>query len=71
MTARPASGGDEAGSVPGLPGPIWFVMSFAAYLGLALATKSVVLNWIVGPLWLVVTLCVLPTAIGRVRARLT
>ena len=55
--------------VAGLPGPGWFVVSFAAYLGLALVAKSVVLNWIVGPLWLLLTLYVLPAAVGRVTGR--
>ncbi|MCB0971589.1 MAG: hypothetical protein KDA97_08750 [Acidimicrobiales bacterium] len=50
--------------VEGLPGPAWIVASFAAYVALGLAFKSVVLNWIVGPTWLVVTLYVLP-ALGR------
>lgn len=50
--------------VEGLPGPGWIVASFAVYVVLGLLTKSVVLNWIVGPLWLVTTLYVLPT-LGR------
>ena len=54
----------SAGRVPHLPSPIWFVVSFAVYVALGLVTRSTVLNWIVGPLWLLVTLYVLPL-VGR------
>jgi hypothetical protein len=45
-----------------LPSAAWFGVSFVVYVVLALSTKSVVLNWIIGPLWLFLTLWLLPTA---------
>ncbi len=54
-------------SVPGLPGPGWFVASFLAYVVLGLVLRSVVLNWVVGPLWLLVTLVLLPGAARALR----
>ncbi len=51
--------------VPGLPAPIWFVASFITYVAAGLILKSVVLNWIVGPLWLLVTMVLIPTAVRR------
>ena len=66
MTA-PAS--DPRRPVPGLPSPAWFVATFVGYVVLGLVTKSAVLNWVVGPLWLLLTLYVLPELFRRVRGR--
>ena len=60
---------DPGRPVPGLPGPAWFVATFVGYVVLGLVTRSVVLNWVVGPLWLLVTLYVLPEAVRRLRGR--
>lgn len=51
--------------VPGLPAPIWFVVSLVVYVVAGLVLKSVVLNWIVGPLWLLVTIVLIPAAVRR------
>lgn len=55
--------------VEGLPGPGWIVLSFVVYVALGLVLKSVVLNWIVGPLWLLGTLYLLPTSVRSLAAR--
>ena len=45
--------------------PVWaYVASFVVYVVLGYFFTSVVLNWIVGPLWLVATLHLLPRALG-------
>ncbi len=44
----------------------WAVL-FAVYVGLGVVLKSVVLNWIVGPLFPLVFLYLLPRALGRHR----
>lgn len=51
--------------MPGLPGAPWFVVTFVVYVVLGLVIKSAVLNWIVGPLWLLATLYLVPLALGR------
>lgn len=51
---------DVAGS---LPPARWIVASLAAYIVLGLLLRTVVLNWVVGPLWLFLTLYVAPTAL--------
>lgn len=60
MTSRP---------VEHLPGPGWFVATFAVYIVLGVTVKSPVLNWIIGPLWLFLTLFVVPALYRGVRAR--
>lgn len=60
---------DPRRPVAGLPSPVWFGATFVAYIVLGLTTRSVVLNWVVGPLWLVVTLYVLPQLVRRVSGR--
>ena len=57
-----------ADHIEDLPRPSWFVASFALYVTLGLLFKSAVLNWIVGPLWLVLTLWLLPALARRARA---
>lgn len=44
---------------------IWYVVTFAVYVALGVTLKSVVLNWIVGPLFPVLTLYVLPTLLRQ------
>ena len=44
-----------------------YVTAFVVYVALGYFLKSVVLNWIVGPLFLLVVLYVVPKAFGRVR----
>ena len=48
-----------------LPAAGWFVASFLAYIACGLVFHTLVLNWVVGPAWLVVTLFALPTAWRR------
>ena len=47
------------------PGPWLYVLAFVVYVVLGLLTRSVVLNWIVGPLFLLLTLYLLPLAVRR------
>ena len=46
-----------------------YMAALVAYVALGLVVKSVVLNWIVGPLFLLFTLYLLPRALQRLRAR--
>ncbi|MDH4169786.1 MAG: hypothetical protein OEW42_09375 [Acidimicrobiia bacterium] len=55
--------------VEGLPRAHWFVVTFVVYVALALVVKSTVLNWIIGPLWLLITLFLVPNLFRRVRRR--
>jgi hypothetical protein len=50
------------------PRPWLYVVAFLAYVALGLLTGSVVLNWIVGPLFPLLALYLVPLAIRR-RAR--
>ena len=52
-----------------LPTVGWFVLTLVVYIALGLLFKRAVLNWVVGPLWLVGTLYLLPTVARAVRAR--
>lgn len=38
-----------------------YIVSFVAYVVLGLLFKSAVLNWIIGPLWLLITLHLIPS----------
>jgi hypothetical protein len=44
-----------------------YVAAFVVYVVLGYFLKSVVLNWIVGPLFLLLVLYVVPKAFGKVR----
>lgn len=46
-----------------------YAAAFTAYVVLGMLTKSFVLNWIVGPLWLVLVLHVLPRSLRRLSRR--
>ena len=46
-----------------------YVVSFAVYVGAGLAFKSTVLNWIIGPLWLLLSLWLVPNAVRLVFRR--
>ena len=46
------------------------VVSFIVYVALGVAFKGLVLNWVVGPLWLLLTLYLLPLAFDRARQAL-
>ena len=57
---------------PGRPlseNPYAWLVLFVVYVALGVVLKSVVLNWIVGPLFPLVFLYVLPRARGRRRAQ--
>ncbi|MEZ5166037.1 MAG: hypothetical protein R2695_05940 [Acidimicrobiales bacterium] len=54
---------------PEMPHPVALVAVFVADVALGIAFKSVFLNWIVGPLFLVITLFVVPSALSRLRRR--
>lgn len=45
--------------------PAAYVAAFVSFVVLGYFLKSVVLNWIVGPLWLVLVLGVIPKAFRR------
>ena len=47
--------------------PAAYVAALVVYVVLGYFLKSAILNWIVGPLWLVLVLHVLPKALGRRR----
>lgn len=47
----------------------WIVFSFVLYVVLGTILKSVVLNWVVGPLFLFTTLWAVPSAIHFLRSR--
>ena len=50
------------------PGPWHYVVAFVGYVVLGLLTRSVVLNWIVGPLFPLLVLYVVPRLVeGLVR----
>lgn len=44
---------------------IWYVVALVLYIGLGLLLKSVLLNWIIGPLFLLMVLYLVPTAVRR------
>jgi hypothetical protein len=46
------------------PGPWLYVLAFVVYVVLGLLTRSVVLNWIVGPLFPLLFLYVVPRLAG-------
>jgi hypothetical protein len=50
-----------------LPPAGWFIASFLAYVACGLVLHTLVLNWIVGPIWLVVTLWAVPVAWRRLQ----
>jgi uncharacterized membrane protein len=52
------------------PSPWLFVPVFVLYVVLGLLAKSAVLNWIVGPLFPLLVLYVIPHLAGRARRRL-
>ncbi len=41
-----------------------YVLAFVAYVALGYVFKSAVLNWIIGPLWLLLTFELVPRALG-------
>jgi hypothetical protein len=47
--------------------PAAYVAAFVVYVALGYFLKSWVLNWIVGPTFLVMVLYLLPKALGRTR----
>ena len=61
--AGPRTGDD--GRAAGLPAAGWFALSFIVYVALGVTIKSVVVNWVVGPLWFFVTLSLVPSALRR------
>lgn len=45
--------------------PIWpWILSLALFVVLGFAFKSVVLNWVIGPIFPLVTLFLIPRALG-------
>jgi hypothetical protein len=56
-TDRPELSRDRAA-----PGPAAYSLAFVSYVALGLWTNGLVLNWVVGPLYLVVVLYAVPQA---------
>jgi hypothetical protein len=54
--------------LPTEPSPVAYLAALAAYVVLGLLFRSAVLNWIVGPLFLVAALHVLPAGLRRLRS---
>ena len=52
-----------------LPAASWFVVTFVVYVVAGVILKSPILNWIVGPLWLLLTLFLLPALVRTTRSR--
>ena len=46
---------------------IGFVLALASYVALGYVFKSLVLNWLVGPLYLLVVLHLVPAGVRRLR----
>lgn len=57
---------DEQAAEPPIPA-VAYVAAFVVYVALGYFLKSIVLNWIVGPIFLVLVLHVFPAAIRRLR----
>ena len=67
--ARPGHGPRPAAGSPPEDVPAWqYVVAFVAYVAVGYHLKSVFLNWIVGPLFLLTTLYLLPLAFRRMLA---
>lgn len=49
-----------------LPGYV-YALAFGAYVVLGYFLKSAILNWLVGPLFLLIVLHLIPRAVARVR----
>jgi hypothetical protein len=49
------------------PGPWLYAVAFVVYVALGVLTRSVVLNWIVGPLFLLIALYLVPAAARGLR----
>ena len=47
---------------------MWYLVAAVTYVGASLAEKAL-LNWFVGPIWLVAVVTVGPLAVDRVRRR--
>lgn len=53
------SGGEEA---------VWYLVAAITYVGASLVEKAL-LNWLIGPLWLVAVVTLGPLAADRLRSR--
>ena len=60
-----APDGTEPGRRPLLDSPVAWAVLLAAYVALGIVVKSAVLNWIVGPLFPLLFLYLLPRALRR------
>jgi hypothetical protein len=70
-TDREAGAGDGAAPERRLSGgetAFWYGFAGVSYVGASLLEKGL-LNWFVGPLWLVVVVCAGPALVDRVRPR--
>jgi hypothetical protein len=58
---NPADRAVEARPIPWY----WYLAAFVSYVALGFVLKSAVLNWIVGPTYLLVVLYLIPKAVRR------
>jgi hypothetical protein len=47
------------------PGPGWYAAALVGYVTAGFFLKSILLNWVVGPLFLLIVLYLAPTWLGR------
>jgi hypothetical protein len=50
-------------------GVAWYAAALLVYVGAGYFFKSVLLNWVVGPLFLLITLYLVPTLVRRLAGR--
>lgn len=65
-----SNAGDAAEARHGDIGVGWYLAALIGYVAIGYATQSVVLNWIVGPLFPFIVLYLGPTLVTRVRSRI-
>ena len=68
--AHPVGERDHRGSrrLGGRETAVWYVIGALSYIGVGLVEKGL-LNWVVGPLWLVAVVVIGPAVVDRIRGR--
>lgn len=66
--AEPAGPGEPQRQLTGGETAFWYGFAGVSYIGASLLEKGL-LNWFVGPLWLVLVICAGPALVDRVRPR--
>ncbi len=67
---RPGSERDHRGSrrLGARESVVWYLIAGLSYIGFGLLQKGL-LNWVVGPLWLVAVVVIGPAVVDRIRGR--